>query len=220
MDIEVSQILSESASLKAQLADDASFVKAVHEACGLLYDTYRSGGTVFACGNGGSTCDAMHLVEELVAKYKRDRPGIRAMHFMDPSVITCWSNDNAFVDAYRRYAEVFCTEKDTLVAISTSGNSKNVLLAVEEARKRGTKVISMVGRDGGELARTCDVAIHVPCQLTERIQEVHITVIHIWLELLETRYGINAKGDGLSSANADRVVAAADESTRRVASLK
>jgi D-sedoheptulose 7-phosphate isomerase len=111
---------------------------------------------------------------------------------MDPSVMTCWSNDESFEDVYRRHVEVFCTDRDTLIAISTSGNSKNVLKAVHEAKKRGTKVIGLSGKDGGELSKTCDICLTVPSPLTERIQEVHITVVHIWLELLETRYRIDS----------------------------
>jgi D-sedoheptulose 7-phosphate isomerase len=130
----------------------------------------------------------MHLVEELVAKYKRERRGIRAQHLMDPSVMTCWGNDHSFEDCYRRSVEVFCRENDVLVAISTSGNSSNVLAAVEQAKSQGTKVIGLTGRTGGELLQQSDVALVVPSQLTERIQEAHITIVHIWLELLETRY--------------------------------
>ena len=188
MNNDIRQILLDAASLKSQLAADPGFVEAVSQSCKLLADCVVRGGTIYACGNGGSTCDAMHLVEELVAKYKRERRGIRAQHLMDPSVMTCWSNDHSFEDCYRRIAEVFCTEKDVLVAISTSGNSANVLAAVEQAKSQGTKVIGLTGRSGGELALQSDVALVIPNQLTERIQEAHITVVHIWLELLETRF--------------------------------
>lgn len=190
MDNEVVQLLTESAKLKAAVASDAGFVDAISTSCEALFQTISQGGTIYACGNGGSTCDAMHLVEELVAQYKRKRRGIRAQHFMDPAALTCWSNDHSFEDAFRRYAEVFCTDRDVLVAISTSGRSKNVLAAVDEAKRRGTKVIGLTGRDGGDLAKKSDIALVVPAQFAERIQEVHITVIHIWIELLETRYGI------------------------------
>jgi D-sedoheptulose 7-phosphate isomerase len=204
MQNDIAQILNESASLKASLAADPLFLQAVSDSCQLLYEAICQGGTIYACGNGGSTCDAMHLVEELVAQFKRERPGIRAQHFMDPSVLTCWSNDHSFEDAYRRYAEVFCTEKDVLVAISTSGNSENILAAAEQAKKRGTKVIGLTGRDGGALARTSDVVVIVPSKLTERIQEVHITAVHIWIELLETRYLLTAKpADAPASERSD-----------------
>lgn len=190
MDSQIAQLLNDSASLKAQLAADGAFNNSIARSCAALFDCISKGGTIYACGNGGSTCDAMHLVEEFVARYKRERRGIRAQHFMDPSVLTCWSNDYTYESAFRRYAETFCTDKDVLIAISTSGGSKNVLHAARAAKERGTVVVGLAGKDGGELARVSDVAVVVPSQLTERIQEVHITVIHIWLELLETRYGL------------------------------
>lgn len=153
----------------------------------MLADVISQGGTIYACGNGGSTCDSMHLVEELVAKYKRERVGIRAQHFMDSSVITCWSNDHSFQDVYRRYADVFCTERDVLVAFSTSGNSENILAAAEQAKSMERRLSVLQGVMAVP-SRVSDVAIVVPSKLTERIQEAHITVVHIWLELLETRY--------------------------------
>lgn len=186
MEQTVAQLLTDSASLKASVAKDPRFVDAVSRSCEVLARSIQGGGTIFACGNGGSSCDAMHLCEELVARYKRNRPGIKAMHFMDQSVLTCWSNDFSFEDAFRRYAETFCTERDVLVAISTSGNSKNVLHAVHAARSKGSKIIGLTGKDGGALAPLCDVSLIVPSSATERIQELHITVMHIWCELLET----------------------------------
>lgn len=190
MEKTISSLLTESANLKAALAVNATFISAVGSAAERLAMCARGGGTIFACGNGGSTCDAMHLCEELVARYKRNRPGIKAMHFMDPGVLTCWGNDISFEDAFARYAETFCSAKDVLVAISTSGNSKNVLRAVQAAKAKGTFVIGLSGKDGGELARLCDISIVVPSAATERIQEVHITCIHIWCELMETSFGL------------------------------
>lgn len=191
MDSEISNILQESASLKASLAADSGFVGGISAAAQLIFDSLSRGGTVYACGNGGSTCDAMHLVEELVGRYKRKRRGLKAQHLMDPSIMTCWGNDEGFEDVYRRHIEVFCGPDDVLVAISTSGNSKNVLKAVDEAKRLGMKVIGLSGKDGGALKRVVDVDLTVPSPLTERIQEVHITIVHIWLELLETRYGVD-----------------------------
>jgi D-sedoheptulose 7-phosphate isomerase len=109
---------------------------------------------------------------------------------MDPGVLTCWGNDSSFEDAFVRYAETFCTPKDLLVAISTSGKSKNVLAAVRAAKARGTFVVGLTGKDGGDLAHLTDIALVVPENSTERIQEVHITCIHIWCELLETDLGL------------------------------
>lgn len=186
MDKEISSLLAESAALKSSLSSNAAFVSALGTAARRLADCAKKGGTIYACGNGGSSCDAMHLCEELVARYKRDRPGIKAIHFSDPGVLTCWGNDVSFDDAFSRYAETFCTNKDILVAISTSGNSKNVLKAVDAAKTKGTFVIGLTGKDGGKLASTADLALIVPSSATERIQEAHITCIHIWCEMMET----------------------------------
>lgn len=190
MDITIASLLSDSGALKASLAKDPAFISNLRESAKRLAECAQNGGTIFACGNGGSTCDAMHLCEELVGRYKRHRPGIKAMHFMDPGVLTCWGNDSSFEDAFVRYAETFCTPKDLLVAISTSGRSKNVLAAVRAAKARGTFVVGLTGKDGGDLAHLTDIALVVPENSTERIQEVHITCIHIWCELLETDLGL------------------------------
>lgn len=190
MDTTIASLLSDSASLKATLAKDAGFNAALAASAQRLAECAKKGGTIYACGNGGSSCDAMHLCEELVARYKRNRPGIKAMHFMDPGVLSCWGNDFSFDSAFARYAETFCTPQDVLVAISTSGNSKNVLAAVEAAKAKGTFVIGLTGKDGGKLATLSDIALTVPSQTTERIQEVHITCIHIWCELMETTHGL------------------------------
>jgi len=190
MDTTIASLLSDSASLKATLAKDAGFNAALAASAQRLAECAKKGGTIFACGNGGSSCDAMHLCEELVARYKRNRPGIKAMHFMDPGVLSCWGNDFSFDSAFARYAETFCSSQDVLVAISTSGNSKNVLAAVEAAKAKGTFVIGLTGKDGGKLASLADIALVVPSQTTERIQEVHITCIHIWCELMETIHGL------------------------------
>lgn len=186
----VSKIFSQAADLKLKLSQDAAFMKAVHQAAELLADTAKSGGTIYACGNGGSACDAAHLVEELVARYKRERPGIRAMHFMDPATLTCWANDYAFDGVFERQAKTFCRPGDCLVAISTSGKSKNIMAAVAAAKAQGAKVIGLTGKDGGLLLQEAQLGLCVPSQETERIQEVHICIIHAWCELLETELKI------------------------------
>lgn len=182
----IKELLLTSAALKTKLAGSDDFLKLVESSARQLSKTVKAGGVIYACGNGGSACDSAHLCEELVARYKRDRPGIKAMHFADPGTMTCWSNDYEFAGAYERQVKTFCGKNDTLVALSTSGNSENILRAAKAARANGTYVISLTGRDGGKLAALGDCAIIVPVKESERIQEVHITVIHIWCELLET----------------------------------
>ena len=181
----IATIFEQSGALKRAIASDKSLIDTITRAGELLHQTKTAGGTIFACGNGGSSCDAMHLVEELVARYKSDRPGIRAQHLVDPSVLTCWANDHDFSEVFERQVTTFMTPRDVLVAISTSGQSKNVIKAVRAARAIGANVVGLLGKGGGALAPLCNEAIVVPSNDTERIQEVHITIIHAWCERFE-----------------------------------
>ncbi len=174
--------LDESARVKLAMRDMAP---GVARAAGRVAGAFRAGNRLYACGNGGSACDAMHLVEELVARYKRDRPGLPAHHLLDAPTLTCWSNDYEFDTAFSRQVEAMGRAGDVLVAISTSGNSPNVLRAARAARGRGMLVLGLSGRDGGALRELCDELLVVPSQATERIQEGHITLIHLLCELVE-----------------------------------
>jgi D-sedoheptulose 7-phosphate isomerase len=174
--------LDESARVKLALRDQAPDLLRMADA---VADAFRAGNRLYACGNGGSACDAMHLVEELVARYKRERPGLPAHHLMDGPTLTCWSNDYDFESAFRRQVETLVRPGDVLVAISTSGNSPNVLHAARAALDAGAVVIGLTGRDGGAIKELCTHAIVVPARETERIQEAHITVIHLLCELVE-----------------------------------
>jgi D-sedoheptulose 7-phosphate isomerase len=181
----IQTLLSEAIETKKAFLANQAAIAAVAEAVTLLQKVSSQGGTIYTCGNGGSSCDAMHLTQELVARFKRTRPGIRAMHLQDPSVMSCWANDYEFDSAYARQVETFCGSKDCLVAISTSGNSKNICAAAKAATAAGCPVIGLTGKDGGELKKLAEPCIIVPSNATERIQEVHITIIHMWCELLE-----------------------------------
>jgi phosphoheptose isomerase len=174
--------LEESARVTLALREMAP---AVVRTARLVAEAFRAGNRLYACGNGGSACDAMHLVEELVARYKRERPGLPAHHLLDAPTLTCWSNDYDFASAFRRQVEALARPGDVLVAISTSGGSANVLAAAEAARARQVIVVGLLGRDGGAIAPLCDEALVVPAGATERIQEAHITLIHLLCELVE-----------------------------------
>jgi D-sedoheptulose 7-phosphate isomerase len=174
--------LEESARVTLALREMAP---AVQRTAGRLAEAFRAGNRLYACGNGGSACDAMHLVEELVARYKRDRPGLPAHHLLDAPTLTCWSNDYEFATAFRRQVEAMVRPGDVLVAISTSGGSANVLAAAQAARERGAVVVGLLGRGGGAVAPLCDEALVVPSDATERIHEAHITLIHLLCELVE-----------------------------------
>lgn len=178
----VNEGLAESARVKRAMVDIGPQIVRVAE---LLADAFRQERHLYACGNGGSACDAMHLVEELVARYKRDRPGLPAHHLLDAATLTCWSNDYEFDSAFARQVAAMTTRGDVLLAISTSGNSPNVVRAVETANERGVLTIGLTGRDGGELRALCSELLAVPTDATERVQEGHITIIHLLCELVE-----------------------------------
>lgn len=178
----VHDALEDSARVKRALTEQAPLILRMAEH---LVACFQGGGRVYACGNGGSACDAMHLVEELVARYKRDRPGLPAHHLLDSATLTCWSNDYDFESAFARQVETMIRPGDVLVAISTSGNSANVLRAAEAAAAKGATTLALSGRDGGALMAISTECLVVPSAATERIQEGHITVIHLLCELVE-----------------------------------
>ncbi|MCB0337056.1 MAG: SIS domain-containing protein [Bdellovibrionales bacterium] len=182
----IRKMLSDSASLKQKVAEDQAAHKQLTEIASKLIQVVSTGGTIYACGNGGSACDAMHFVEELTARYKRERDGVRAMHFMDGGMLTCWANDYDYSSAFERNVQTFCGPQDALIAISTSGNSENVLKAVRAAKVKQCTTIGLTGKTGGTLKDLADYCMIVPHQETDRIQEVHILYIHILCELIET----------------------------------
>lgn len=147
--------------------------------------TFRKDRKVFSCGNGGSLCDAMHFAEELTGRYRKDRKPLAATAINDPSHLTCVANDFGYQEVFGRYIEAWGAKGDCLLAISTSGNSENVILATEIARKKGLKVIGLLGKGGGKLKSLVDIPIIVEGQITDRIQEIHIKIIHIFIEGIE-----------------------------------
>lgn len=178
--------LGEAASLLQQFIADQNNLAAIAAAAELLVQSFKQGGKVISCGNGGSHCDAMHFAEELSGRYRDNRPALGAIAISDPSHLSCVGNDYGFDHVFSRFVEGVGRSGDVLLGISTSGNSKNVLLAVEAARKAGMKVIILSGKDGGKLRGQADVEIIVPhFGYADRIQEIHIKVIHILIGLIE-----------------------------------
>jgi D-sedoheptulose 7-phosphate isomerase len=148
----------------------------------------RSGGQLFACGNGGSMCDAMHFAEEWTGRFRGDRRALPAVAFSDPSQLTCIANDFGYDEVFARQVAALGRKGDLLVAISTSGNSPNILRACEVAKERGLTVVGLLGKGGGKLLSRVDIPIVVPLASTsDRIQEVHIKVLHIVIEAVERR---------------------------------
>ena len=158
---------------------DASNFKKIDEAIDLITSSLKNGGKIISCGNGGSMCDAMHFAEELSGRFRNDRKALAAVSISDPSHISCVGNDYGYDFIFSRYIEALGNAGDVLLAISTSGNSKNVLKAIEVARLRGIKVIGLTGKDGGEMASICNIEIRAPhSKFADRAQEIHIKVIH------------------------------------------
>ncbi len=156
------------------------------KAAEIMAEAIKSNKKIIACGNGGSHCDAMHFAEELSGRYRENRPALAALAISDPSHLSCVSNDFGFDFVFSRFVEGLGQTGDVLLGISTSGNSKNIINAVESARKKGLKVVLLTGKDGGKLAGMADVEIRVPhFGYADRIQEIHIKVIHSLILLIE-----------------------------------
>ena len=167
----------------------SSLVPEIRKSGELLVDTFRSGRKVLICGNGGSAADAQHLAAEFVGRYETERISLPAIALTtDTSALTAIGNDYGFERTFSRQIESLASEGDCLVAISTSGNSPNVIAAVMEARRRGTRVIGLTGRGGKKLASLADAAILAPSARTARVQEVHLAVIHIWCEIVDSAF--------------------------------
>ena len=152
----------------------------------LLVVAFNDGKKVISCGNGGSMCDAMHFAEELSGRFRDDRKALPALSISDPSHITCTANDYGYEHIFSRYIEAVGAEGDVLLAISTSGNSENVLKAIDAAQKKGMKVIGLTGKDGGKMADKVNIEIRAPhSEYADRAQEIHIKVIHSLIHVVE-----------------------------------
>jgi D-sedoheptulose 7-phosphate isomerase len=151
-----------------------------------MSDSLKNKGKIISCGNGGSMCDAMHFAEELSGRYRNNRKALAAVSISDPSHISCVANDFGYDFVFSRYVEGLGHSQDVLLGISTSGNSKNVILAVQAAKVLGMKTIVLTGKDGGKLAEIADLEIRAPhSEYADRAQEIHIKVIHALIDGIE-----------------------------------
>lgn len=172
-----------------RLLSDPAALAAIERAAALLIGVFERRGRVYSCGNGGSMCDAMHFAEELTGRYRRDRPGLAAQAISDAGHLTCVGNDYGYESVFSRYVEAHGREGDCLLALSTSGGSRNIVAAARAARALGLKVIVLTGRPGSELEALADVCICTPGgAFADRVQELHIKVLHILIELIERRF--------------------------------
>ena len=167
------------------LSNEENFAK-IEKAGKILCEAIDSGKKILSCGNGGSMCDAMHFAEELSGRYRNDRAALPAISISDPSHISCVGNDYGYQFIFSRMVEAIGQPGDVLLGISTSGNSENVIRAIEAAKKKGIKVIGLTGKDGGKIASLCDVEIRAPqSEYADRAQEIHIKVIHSLIDFVE-----------------------------------
>ena len=172
------------------LSDD-NVIARIADAAKIMADAVKAGHKIISCGNGGSMSDASHFAEELTGRYRGDRRPIPAIAISDAPHISCTANDYGYEAIFSRFVEALGNSGDVLLAISTSGNSKNVINAVNVAKSKGIKVIALTGKTGGTLASLADVEIRVPHNgEADRIQEVHIKVIHIFIYLIERELGM------------------------------
>lgn len=182
--------LKEAASVLEKFMSDDNNIEAIDKASNVIVESIKNKGKVFSCGNGGSNCDAMHFAEEMTGRFRHDREPLPAIAISDSSHITCTANDFGFDRIYSRYIRSLGQKDDVLLAITTSGNSENIVIAAETAKQMGMKVIALTGKQGGRVAEFADVEIRVPHDgYSDRIQEIHIKIIHTLILLIEQKIG-------------------------------
>lgn len=165
--------------------ENKSNVDLIQNSISAFVQTIKADGRIMACGNGGSMCDSLHFVEELTGRYRKDRDPICAIPMGDPGHITCVANDYGYDHIFSRNVQAWGRKGDTLLAISTSGNSSNIIKAVEMAKSKEMTVVGLLGKDGGKLKDMVDIPLVIDCPITDRIQEIHIKLIHIFIEGIE-----------------------------------
>ena len=169
------------------LISNEKMIEAVVAAAGLMA-AVEGDGKVMSCGNGGSLCDAMHFAEEMTGRYRSNRRPYAALAISDASHMACVGNDYGYEEVFSRYVEAHGRKGDVLLAITTSGTSRNIVKAAEVARRKGVKVVALTGRDETPITELADVSIVTPAgRWADRVQELHIKCIHILIELIERR---------------------------------
>ncbi|MDX2130992.1 MAG: SIS domain-containing protein [Planctomycetota bacterium] len=173
----------------AALSADAPTLARIDDAGAALAQCIRAGSKVLLCGNGGSLCDAAHFAEELTGRFRADRRPLPAIACADAGHITCTANDYGFENVFSRWVEALAKPGDVLVVLSTSGNSANIIRAVETARALHLPTIALLGKGGGRLGGRCTHEIIVPGETSDRIQELHMLILHAWVEAIEASLG-------------------------------
>lgn len=175
--------------LLESFATDPVNSEAIDAIATMLAHRFRDGSKVLICGNGGSLADAVHFAEELTGRFRADRPPLPAIAIAEPGHITCTANDYGFDRVFSRAVEALGKPGDVLIVLSTSGNSANIINAAAEGRAMGLHTVALLGKGGGKLHGVCELQILAPGETSDRIQEIHMLVLHILVELVEVKLG-------------------------------
>ncbi len=188
--------ITASIAVKQAILADTTFQQKIEQAARACIQAFREGGKVLFCGNGGSAADAQHIAAELSGRFYIDRPPLfaEALH-VNASYVTAVANDYGFEEVYARMVQAAGRPGDVLFAISTSGNSSNILKSIEAAKRQGMVVIGLTGSSGGKMCDLCDVLLNVPNSDTPRIQESHILIGHILCEIIEGEMFVGMMND-------------------------
>jgi D-sedoheptulose 7-phosphate isomerase len=183
--------LKEAQEILQAFIDDPKTIPSIEAAGKLLLKALKNSNKIISCGNGGSMCDAMHFAEELSGRFREDRAPYAAIAISDASHLSCVGNDYGYENVFSRYILGLGNKGDVLLAISTSGNSSNVLNAIQTAKEKGMQVIGLTGKNGGRMSALCDVEIRAPhSQYADRAQEIHIKVIHSLIQYVEENIAV------------------------------
>ncbi len=182
----VKAALTDAQNALAALIENEAMLETIAQAAHAIAQSQRQGGAVYSCGNGGSLCDAMHFAEEMTGRYRQDRKPYRAAAISDVSHMACVGNDYGYEHVFSRWIEAMGTDKDVLIAITTSGTSKNIVAAAKAAKAKGVTVVALTGKSSSPITELADIAVVTPAgRWADRVQELHIKVIHILIELIE-----------------------------------
>ena len=187
----ISKHFEEALSVLNDFFNDENLQK-IKSAGDLMVKSLKSENKIISCGNGGSMCDSMHFSEELSGKFRNERDALPAISISDPSHISCIANDYGYDQVFSRFVDAFGKNGDVLLAISTSGNSKNIINAIKSAKSKNMIVIGLTGKDGGQMASLCDVELRAPIsKYADRAQEIHIKIIHALIDYIEQELFFN-----------------------------
>lgn len=177
---------SEAQKALNEFISDEKNIKSISESVDVMVSALKNDGKIISCGNGGSMCDAMHFAEEMTGRFRDDRKPFAAISISDPSHLSCVANDFGYEFVFSRYIEAVGKKGDVLLAISTSGNSKNIIAAIASAKKIGIKIVGLTGKNGGQMSSLCDVEIRASdSNYADRAQEIHIKIIHSLIHCIE-----------------------------------